>query len=76
MLKHEIETGGAKPKRHKSRRLAKSHVKAIQEYVKSHAASGTIRPSNSNWGANSVVVNKKSGENRLQRAKCGNHQPR
>ena len=40
-------------------------MKAIQDYVKCHSASGTIRPSKSNWGANCVVVKKKSGEDRV-----------
>ena len=38
-------------------------MKAIQDYVKVHAAAGTIRPSNSNWGSN--CVKKKSGEDRV-----------
>ena len=65
MIKYEIETGDAKPVRQRCRRLARSQVKAIQDYVSKHAASGTIRPSNSNWGANCVVVKKKSGEDKV-----------
>ena len=49
LIKHVIDTGDAKPVRQKCRRLARSQVKAIQDYVKIHAAAGTIRPSNSNW---------------------------
>ena len=65
MIKHKIETGDAKPVRQRCRRLARSQVQAIQDYVKVHSAAGTIRPSNSNWGANCVVVKKKTGEDRV-----------
>ena len=60
LVKHSIDTGDAKPVHQRCRRLARAHVKVIREQVKKLADAGIIRPSNSSWAANPVVVDKKT----------------
>ena len=65
LVKHKIDTGGAKPVRQRCRRFCKSHIDVIREQVKKLSANDTIRPSNSEWAANPVVVDKKTGDKRM-----------
>ena len=65
LVKHHIDTGDAKPVHQRCRRFAKSHVDIIREQVKKLAANDTIRPSNSEWAANCVVVKKKDSGYRV-----------
>ena len=65
MVKHKIDTGSAKPVRQRCRRFCKSHIEVIREQVKKLSANNTIRPSNSEWAANPVVVDKKTGDKRM-----------
>ena len=65
VVKHTIDTGDNKPVHQRCRRFCKSHIQVIRDHVDKLSAHGTIRPSNSNWAANPVVVDKKSGEKRL-----------
>ena len=65
LVTHEIDTGDAKPVHQRCRRLAKAHIKVIQEQIKKLSEAGIIRPSNSNWAANCVVVNKKDNTKRM-----------
>ena len=60
LVKHTIDTGDAKPVHQRCRRLARAHVKVIREQVKKLSEAGIIRPSNSSWAANPVVVDKKT----------------
>ena len=65
LVKHEIDTGDAKPVHQRCRRFCRAHIEIIRDTIKKQEASGIIRPSNSNWAANPVVVKKKSGEDRV-----------
>ena len=65
LVKHHIDTGDAKPVHQRCRRFAKSHIDVIREQVKKLAANDTIRPSNSEWASNCVVVGKKDGGYRV-----------
>ena len=65
LSKHEIDTCDAKPVHQRCRRLCKAHIKVIRDKIAKQHASGIIRPSNSNWASNSVVVKKKTGEYRV-----------
>ena len=65
LVKHDIDTGNHRPVHQRCRRFCRSHIQVIREHVQKLSANGTIRPSNSNWAANPVVVDKKSGEKRL-----------
>ena len=42
-----------------------NHVEIIRDHVQKLAENGTIRPSNSEWAANCVVVKKKDGGHRV-----------
>ena len=65
LVKHDIDTGDHRPVHQRCRRFCRSHIQVIRDHVAKLSANGTIRPSNSNWAANPVVVDKKSGEKRL-----------
>ena len=65
VVKHTIETGDARPVHQRCRRLAKSHIDIIREQVTKLSGAGIIRPSNSDWAANCVVVSKKDNTKRM-----------
>jgi hypothetical protein len=65
LVKHHIDTGDSRPIHQRCRRFARSHVEIIRDHVKKLAETGTIRPSNSEWAANCVVVRKKDGGHRV-----------
>ena len=65
LVKHHVDTGDHKPVHQRCRRFARTHVDIIREHVQKLAANGTIRPSNSEWAANCVVVKKKDGGHRV-----------
>ena len=65
LIKHDIDTGDAQPVRQRCRRFAKVHIEAIQEHVKKLSEAGIIRPSESEWASNIVVVKKKDGTWRM-----------
>ena len=65
LIKHDIDTGDAAPVRQRCRRFAKCHIDAIKDHVKKLSESGVIRPSNSEWASNIVVVKKKDGTWRM-----------
>ena len=65
LVKHKIDTGNAPPVRQRCRRFCKSHIDVIREQVKKLSANNTIRPSTSEWAANPVVVDKKTGDKRM-----------
>ena len=64
-VKHVIETGDAKPVHQRCRRFCRAHIDIIRNTIGKLSAGGIIRPSNSNWAANPVVVKKKNGEDRV-----------
>ena len=65
LIKHDIDTGDAQPVRQRCRRFAKCHIEAIKDHVKKLSDAGIIRPSNSEWASNIVVVRKKDGTWRM-----------
>ena len=65
MVKHHVDTGDARPVHQRCRRFARTHVEVIRDHVQKLASNGTIRPSNSEWAANCVVVRKKDGNFRV-----------
>ena len=65
LVQHRIDTGSAKPVRQRCRRFCKSHIDVIREQVRKLSANNTIRPSTSEWAANPVVVDKKTGDKRM-----------
>jgi hypothetical protein len=65
IVKHTIETGHHPPVRQRCRRFCKTHIDVIKEQVKKLSESGIIRPSTSEWAANPVIVNKKTGDKRM-----------
>ena len=65
VVKHKIDTGDHPPVRQRCRRFCRAHIDVIREQVKKLADNGTIRPSNSEWAANPVIVDKKTGDKRM-----------
>ena len=65
LVKHHIDTGENRPVRQRCRRFCRAHIQVIRDHVAKLSANGTIRPSDSNWAANPVIVDKKTGEKRL-----------
>ena len=65
LLKHDIDTGDEAPVKQRCRRFAKCHIEIIQEHIKKLAAAGLIRPSESEWASNCLIVKKKDGTWRL-----------
>ena len=62
---HVVDTGDAKPVHQRCRRFCRAHIDIIRSTIAKLSEGGIIRPSNSNWAANPVVVKKKSGEDRV-----------
>ena len=65
LLKHDIDTGDEYPVKQRCRRFARCHIEIIQEHIKKLSAAGLIRPSESEWASNCLVVKKKDGSWRL-----------
>jgi len=59
IVKHRIETGDAIPVRQPLRRQPPAHLDAIQKHVSSMLKQDVIRPSDSPWASNIVLVRKK-----------------
>ena len=64
-VKHHIDTGDEKPFKHKPRRLPMGKFEAMKEHVETLHEHGVIRPSQSNWGSNVLLVKKKDGSWRM-----------
>ena len=65
VIKHDIRTGDKPPVVQRPRRIAQEQVKDLQEQIYKLRDQGTIRPSNSNWASNVLLVRKKDGSWRL-----------
>ena len=63
LVKHTIDTADAKPVHQRCRRFARAHIAVIKEQIQKLSKAGIIRPSQSNWAANPVVVDKKPDAN-------------
>ena len=65
LIKHDIDTGDEPPVRQRGRRFAKCHIDIIKKEVAKLANSGLIKPSESEWASNCLIVKKKDGTWRL-----------
>ena len=65
LAKHHIETGNEPPVKQKPRRLPQAQHEEIQKQVLKLRDSGIIRPSNSNYASNVLLVKKKDGSWRM-----------
>ena len=64
-VKHDIDTGAHSPVRQRPRRLRHDQKEEIQKQIKNLQESGLIRPSESEWASNVVLVKKKDGAWRM-----------
>ena len=65
MCKHDIETGDERPVKQRPRRIPPAHVPELQKQIKTLADHGIIKPSNSDWASNVLLVKKKDGTFRM-----------
>ena len=65
MVKHRIDTGDARPFRQPLRRQPAHLLPIIDEQLQEMQRQGIIRPAQSEWGSNLVVVKKKDGSLRF-----------
>ena len=61
LLKHNIDTGTARPIRVPPRRLAPPHQRVVAEMVNDMVKQGVVEPSNSPWSSPVVLVKKRDG---------------
>ena len=59
MAEHRIDTGDSAPFRQRPRRLPQAHHAEIEKQVQKLAEVGIVRPSNSNYASNVLLVKKK-----------------
>ena len=59
MIEHAIDTGSARPTRQTLRRVPLSHQKLIDDQVELMLKQDLIKPANSEWASNVVLVRKK-----------------
>ena len=64
-VKHDVDTGDHSPVRQRPRRLRHDQKEEIQKQIKNLQESGLIRPSESEWASNVVLVKKKDGAWRM-----------
>ena len=64
-VKHDVDTGNHSPVRQRPRRLRHDQKEEIQKQIKNLQESGLIRPSESEWASNVVLVKKKDGAWRM-----------
>ena len=65
LVKHEIDTGDARPIKQRPRRIPWAKETEVAEMVKDMADSGIIEPSTSPWSSPVVLVKKKDGSTRF-----------
>ena len=65
IIKHDIPTGDAPPVRQRVRRLPQEQIPILQKQIDSLHEKGIIRPSQSEWASNVLLVRKKDGTWRL-----------
>jgi len=61
VIKHSIDTEGARPVRQPLRRQPPAHQEAIRDHVSTMLKQGVIEPAQSPWASNLVLVRKKDG---------------
>ena len=64
-VKHHIDTGDAKPFKHRPYRLPQMKYDEMKKQVLTLAEKGIIRPSTSNWASNVLLVKKKDNTWRM-----------
>ena len=64
-VRHDIDTGDHSPVRQRPRRLRHDQKSEIQKQIKNLQEAGLIRPSESEWASNVVLVKKKDGSWRM-----------
>ena len=65
VVRHEIDTGDARPIRQPARRLPIHRRSEAEEHIKDMLEGGIIEPSNSPWASPIVLVKKKDGSTRF-----------
>ena len=65
LVELEIDTGDAKPKKQRMRRMAIAVREEVSRQLKTMQETGVIRPSTSPWGSPVVIVRKKDGSHRF-----------
>lgn len=65
LVKHDIDTGDARPVKQRSRRMPLVHQEEIDKQVKDLLNRGLISPSNSPWSSQVTLALKKNGQYRL-----------
>ena len=65
LIKHDIPTGDESPVRQRIRRIPQEQVPILQKQIDSLYDKGIIKPSNSEWASNILLVKKKDGTWRL-----------
>jgi len=65
LVKHRIDTGDAKPIKARPFRMAPKERDLINEEIDRLVTEGIVRPSQSEWSSNIVLVRKKDGSHRM-----------
>ena len=65
LVKHHIDTGNERPVKHHTRRLQQPQYEECEKQIGELYKAGRIRPSNSPWGSNVLLVKKKDGTWRM-----------
>lgn len=65
LVKHQIDTGDARPIKQRPRRIPWAKEREVTELVKDMANNGIIEPSTSPWSSPVVLVKKKDGSTRF-----------
>jgi len=65
LVKHRIDTGDAKPIKARPSRMAPKERDLINEEIDRLVTEGIVRPSQSEWSSNIVLVRKKDGSHRM-----------
>ena len=64
-VKHHIDTGDERPVKRRTRRMPQAHFEECEHQIVELEKAGRIKPSNSPWGANVLLVKKKDGSWRM-----------
>ena len=65
LVKHHIDTGDERPVKHRTRRTPQAQFEECSNQIHELAKAGRVRPSNSPWGSNILLVKKKDGNWRM-----------
>jgi len=65
LVKHHIDTGDERPVKHRTRRTPQAQHEECSNQINELYKAGRVRPSNSPWGSNILLVKKKDGSWRM-----------